>query len=204
MPEVPLIVKGYIIGVMLAFPMGPVGIICVRRMLVDGRKVGLASGFGAATADAVYASLTVLSLGLVSSFLTLESFGLRLAGGIFLIVMGIVMLRSHPVSKTYSIQERGLVHAFFTTFFITLANPAVFFSFAGIMAATGLAHSERTWLDYSMIIGGVFTGSASWWLVLSSFHHFAETLDHANIRILNMITGVVLCCFGLVTIISLY
>lgn len=198
------LLKGYVVGLALAFPMGPVGIICVRRMLVDGRTIGLASGFGAAAADALYAAITVLSLGFVSSFLTLEGFWMRLLGGIFLIALGIFLIRSHPHARIFQIQQSGPVGAFFTTFFITLANPAVFFSFAGIMAAWGLAHKASGLLDHAMTISGVFFGSASWWLAIAYSHNFAETMDHANITILNRITGVILCIFGLVALYGLH
>lgn len=204
MLELSLLCKGYLIGLLLAFPIGPVGIICVRRMLVEGRHIGLASGLGAAAADALYAAIAGLGLGLVSAALDLESFWMPLLGGIFLIAMGGFLFFSHPHGRVYQIQERGLINAFFTAFFITLANPAVFLSFAGIMAGLGLAHAAHSLLDHALIIIGVFCGSASWWLLLSFSPHFAATVDHANIRILNRITGLILCGFGLFALFSLF
>lgn len=204
MAEISFLLKGYFIGMLLAFPIGPVGIICVRRMLVEGRRIGIASGFGAAAADALYAAAAGLGLGLVSSVLTVEKFWMHLFGGLFLIGMGVYLFLAKAHSKTYQIQGRGVVSAFITTFFITLANPAVFFSYAGIMAGLGLAHAANSLLDHALVIAGVFTGSASWWLVIAYSPHFAETMDHANIRILNRVTGVILCGFGLWALLTIH
>jgi threonine/homoserine/homoserine lactone efflux protein len=40
--------KGLAIGFSIAAPVGPIGLLCIRRSLADGPRVGLATGLGAA------------------------------------------------------------------------------------------------------------------------------------------------------------
>jgi threonine/homoserine/homoserine lactone efflux protein len=64
-----ILFKGIAIGLSIAAPVGPIGVLCIRRSLADGRQVGLATGMGAATADAVYGSIAGFGLTAVSGFL---------------------------------------------------------------------------------------------------------------------------------------
>ena len=81
--------KSLIIGFSIAAPVGPIGILCIRRTLADGRRAGFISGLGAATADAFYGAIAAFGLTFISSFLINQSIWLRLAGGLFLIFLGI-------------------------------------------------------------------------------------------------------------------
>jgi threonine/homoserine/homoserine lactone efflux protein len=71
------------LGFSVAAPVGPIGVLCIRRTLADGRTVGLACGLGAATADAFYGlvaglGLTAVSTALVVVFAMLYTLGLAL------------------------------------------------------------------------------------------------------------------------------
>src|SRR6266851_5438270 len=48
------LLKGMLVGVVIALPAGPVGVLCIRRTIFHGRLAGFISGLGAATADAVF------------------------------------------------------------------------------------------------------------------------------------------------------
>jgi threonine/homoserine/homoserine lactone efflux protein len=49
--------RGLIMGFSIAAPVGPIGVLCIRRTLAEGTPSGLVSGLGAATADALYGSI---------------------------------------------------------------------------------------------------------------------------------------------------
>jgi len=50
--DIPILFKGVLLGFSIAAPVGPIGVLCIRRTLADGRAAGFVSGLGAATADA--------------------------------------------------------------------------------------------------------------------------------------------------------
>ena len=64
-----LFLRGLVIGLSIAAPVGPIGVLCIRRTLAQGRSYGLVSGLGAATADAVYGCAAGFGLTFISSFL---------------------------------------------------------------------------------------------------------------------------------------
>ena len=39
-----LVIKGLLIGFSIAAPVGPIGVLCIRRSLAEGRQVGLEIG----------------------------------------------------------------------------------------------------------------------------------------------------------------
>ncbi|MCI7645097.1 MAG: LysE family translocator, partial [Bacteroidales bacterium] len=129
------IMKGLIVGVVCSAPMGPVGILCLRRTIKKGRPYGIATGAGAALSDLFYALLTGYGLSLISGYTTHDNiFGIKIAGGIMLMVFGIYMYRTgprvnyHPEGKT----KGSLLRNFITSFFITLCNPVIIFLFLAL------------------------------------------------------------------------
>src|SRR4051794_40171673 len=77
--------KGCAIGLSIAAPVGPIGVLCIRRSLAEGSRVGFFTGLGAAAADGVYGGVAAFGLTMISSFLTQQQTALRIGGGIFLL-----------------------------------------------------------------------------------------------------------------------
>src|SRR5512133_694932 len=124
--DLQLLLKGLIIGFSIAAPVGQIGVLCIRRTLIDGRAAGFVSGLGAASADAVYGSIAAFGLTVVSSFLVSQQSWFRLAGGIFLCYLGVRIFRSAAASieatgRTDMTASR-LLGAYVSTFFLTLTN----------------------------------------------------------------------------------
>jgi len=59
----------------MAVPIGPAGIMCIRKTLAEGPSHGLIVGLGAATADALYGSIAAFGLTFVSDAIAREHFG---------------------------------------------------------------------------------------------------------------------------------
>lgn len=190
--------KGIVIGFSIAAPVGPIGLLCIRRSLNEGRLIGFVSGLGAATADAIYGTLAALGITAVTSVLVGHHGWLQLAGGLFLVLLGANTLRSKPPDESARGAARSsLFAAYASTFALTLTNPLTILSFVGIFAGVGLGATDgrRT---ASLLVLGVAAGSAAWWLILSSAASWlGERLKHGGLRIVNVLAGVALCGFGL-------
>lgn len=91
------IAKGFVIGLLVSSPMGPINLLTIQRTLNRGRWHGLASGLGAMLSDITYATITLLGLSFVSSFLDVYESELLLFGSIILILFGIGVFRSNPL-----------------------------------------------------------------------------------------------------------
>jgi threonine/homoserine/homoserine lactone efflux protein len=203
--DITFFLKGLIIGFSIAAPVGPIGVLCIRRTLAEGRQSGLLSGLGAATADAVYGSVAGFGLTFIAGFLTQQQFWLSLLGGVFLCYLGLTTFVAPPGSQAAkSTPGRGLAAAYVSTFFLTLTNPATILSFAAIFAGLGLASAGGDYLAASALVGGVFVGSAAWWLLLSGGVSLLRArFTPERLGWVNKISGVVIAGFGLAVLLSL-
>src|SRR5512139_1151568 len=166
--DLPLFLRGLAIGFSIAAPVGPIGILCIRRTLAEGRASGFLSGLGAATADALYGCVAGFGLTVVSGFLVDRRAWIQLIGGVFLLALGVRTLRSRPAQRAAAASEgRGIAASYLSTLFLTLTNPMTIISFAGIFAALGVAETGGSLAAAAWLVAGVFLGSAAWWLLLS-------------------------------------
>lgn len=197
-------VKGLAIGFAIAAPVGPIGVLCIRRSLAEGRWVGLVTGLGAATADATYGAVAAFGLAAISSFLVAQRMWLGLVGGVFLCYLGIRTFVSKPADESARVRSGGLVSAYSSTLFLTLTNPMTILSFAAVFASLGLAASPD-YFSAGLMVVGVFTGSALWWLLLSNgVALFRSRMTPRWMWVVNRISGGIIFGFGLFSLIHFF
>ncbi len=190
-------VKGLVVGFSIAAPVGPIGVLCIRRSLAGGVAMGLATGLGAATADAAYGCVAGFGLTAVSSFLVQRQTWLALIGGVFLCYLGVRTFLSKPASETTQSSSRSLLSAYTSTVVLTLTNPATILSFVAVFAGLGLG-ANASYLAAASLVFGVFTGSALWWLILSNgIGLLRSRVNSAWMQAINRLSGVALLAFGL-------
>jgi len=155
--------QGLLLGVLVAVPVGPIGMLCIQRTLNYGQRVGLLTGLGAACADALYGLIAGLGLTAVTLWLAASEQWLSLIGALLLMGLGIQSLLSQRQSLDTPIGDYKGWHAFTGTFLLTLSNPATILSFIAFISALGLSGDSSGSL---LLVMGVFLGSAFWWLLL--------------------------------------
>lgn len=194
-------VSGLILGFVMATPVGPVGVLCLRRTLSKGRLVGLVSGLGAATADALYGFFAAFGISFISHLLTDLQIWFRLLGSSFLLYLGIKAFRAKPLRNISDSNNKGLLNAYLTTFLITVTNPVTLFAFMAAFAWLGVASVGRSYIAAGELVLGVFLGSSFWWVLISAgIGNFRHKFNHNGIWWLNKISGVMLIVFGLLAL----
>lgn len=197
------LIKGYLIGLSIAAPVGPIGVLCIRRTLAEGRIAGLASGLGAATADAIYGCIAAFGLTFISGFLVSQQAWLRLIGGLFLCYWGARTLLARPAERSAAASGAGLSGIFGATFLLTLTNPMTILSFAVVFAGLGLANTSGDYVSALLLVGGVFLGSASWWLLLSGGVSLSrDRFGATGLQWVNRVSGVIIIVFGIVALVG--
>jgi threonine/homoserine/homoserine lactone efflux protein len=200
--DIGFFLRGLAIGFSIAAPVGPIGVLCIRRTLADGRAAGLASGLGAATADGVYGCVAGFGLTFVSNTLIGQQLWFRLIGGAFLCYLGLKTLLARPVEEAVPAGSNSLIGAYASTFFLTLTNPMTILSFAAIFA--GLGGASGNYVSAAVLVLGVFIGSALWWLTLSTgVSTFRTKFTPHGLRWVNRISGLVIAAFGLLALLGL-
>jgi len=201
--DISILLKGLMIGFSIAATVGPIAVLCIRRTLVEGRSSGLVSGLGAASADAIYGAIAGFGLTLISNFLVDQQTWLRLIGGLFLIYLGLKTFLKKPKDLVLSDQRAKLIDTYGSTLFLTLTNPMTIISFVAIFAGLGLASEGSNYLSASMLVLGVFFGSALWYILLSyGVGIFREKFTLAGLKWVNRISGVIIASFGLYIFVS--
>lgn len=198
------LIRGMVFGLSIAAPVGPMGVLCIRRTLANGRLTGFVSGLGVATADASYGAVAAFGLTFISTFLVNQQIWLRLIGGIFLCYLGITTLRAKPAERAATAGGRGLGGMYLSTFLLTLTNPLTILSFAAIFAGIGVGNINGAYGSAALLVLGVFAGSALWWFFLSSMTGLVRTkLTAAHLVWVNRISGGVILAFGIIALVSI-
>jgi threonine/homoserine/homoserine lactone efflux protein len=196
-------VKGVILGFSIAAPVGPIGILCIQRSLNSGFVRGFASGLGAATADALYGVIAAFGLSVITSFLVARTGFLRLGGGLFLCYLGVKTFLSVPSDHAVSLKSEGLIGSYLSTFLLTLTNPMTILSFTLIFGGVGLSATAGDYTSATLVVLGVFTGSGSWWLLLSTgVSFFRKRFSLHNLRWVNRISGGIIAGLGLLVLLN--
>jgi threonine/homoserine/homoserine lactone efflux protein len=202
--DISFLLKGLFIGFSIAAPVGPIGLLCIRRTLAEGRTFGLVSGLGAATADAIYGCIAGFGLTFISTFLISQQVWFRVIGGLFLCYLGLKAFLSRPVEQMASAKRNGLMGAYASTFFLTLTNPMTILSFAAIFAGLGVASTSGNYVSAGVLVLGVFSGSAFWWLLLSGgVSFFQAKFNLRELKWVNRISGILILLFGLYVLLGI-
>jgi threonine/homoserine/homoserine lactone efflux protein len=190
--------KGLAVGFSIAAPVGPIGLLCVRRTLTGGWGLGFATGMGAATADMVYGLVAAAGLTAVTELLVGARQPLQFAGGAALILLGLTFVRAQAPGERVGADSTGLTKAYAATFLLTLTNPATILSFAAVMAGLGAMTASG---ETAMLVAGVFLGSALWWLALSTgVSLIRHRLPAAALLWINRTSGVAIVVFGILAL----
>ena len=214
-----LFVKGIVIGLVIAAPVGPIGFLCISRTLEYGTVIGLATGLGAATADAVYGGVAAFGLMQIAVALSEQDTVLRIGGGLILCLIGLRSLfLAERRQQEFAAKEamaggasgpngpqlnRGVPGYFGSSFLLTLANPATILGFLAFFAAVGWARDLETHSAASIMVAGVFLGSAAWWLGLAiATAHLSSHMGQRQRVLVQRLSGVVIMGFGIFALLS--
>jgi len=189
-----ILYKGFIIGILVSAPMGPIGLLCIQRTLNKGRWHGFFSGLGAACSDVLYALLTCLGMGIVIDFIQSNQDILQVIGGILMIFFGIYTYRSNPSKNLHKspTAPKNYYQDALTAFGLTLANPLIIIPYIALFARFNFLAEGKT---FSILFGlaSIASGAVFWWFLITFLVN--KVRSNFNVRglwIMNRIVGVVI------------
>jgi threonine/homoserine/homoserine lactone efflux protein len=197
-----LLLEGMMIGFALALPVGPVGILCIRESLIEGRLRGIVIGMGGATADLIFSGIAAFSITSISDIIDRNRFWIRICCGIFLILFGIITFKRKPKDNTIRIKSHILLKTYLITLFIALSNPLTIFAYIAVFAFLGIGLSHNLLMLSSLVVG-VSMGSLAWFLVLNTFTvYYGEKFKQTGTYWVNRLTGILIMISGIISIVS--
>lgn len=196
--------KGFLLGLIVSIPLGPIGALCIQRTIGKGYRSGLLGGLGAACADTLYAVVAGFGVSIVIDLLTKIQKWVQITGSVIFIVLAYKVFNTNPaiqVRKDRRQKHRPL-EDFVTTFFLTFSNPAPIFvfmaGFAGFIVNGQVHHG-----DIILSIAGVFMGCFTWWASLVSLvNMFRHKIRLRHLLWINKITGIIVFICAIVLLLE--
>jgi threonine/homoserine/homoserine lactone efflux protein len=200
-----ILLRGVVLGLSIAAPVGPIGVLCIRRTLAAGRVAGFVLGLGAATADMLYGAVAAFGLRVISSLLVSGEIWIHLIGACFLCWLGVKTILTPPaVESNVVIARTSLVGSYVTTLLLTLTNPTTILSFIAIFAGIGVLGSGGGSATAGLTVLGIFCGSALWWFILSGIVNMIRSKFTPRLmRLVNYLSGAILLGFALYALVTL-
>jgi threonine/homoserine/homoserine lactone efflux protein len=193
---------GIAIGFGMAVPIGPIGIIFIRKALTEGFKRALVVALGAATADFMYGAIAAFGLTVIEDLIQSQMIPIRIVGGLILLYLGYKTYKSHPELSQNTPKNGNTLTTYISTVFLTLTNPATIIGFLGIFATLGLGKGLAP-ITASQLSIGIFVGSFLWFMTLSYFVRlFRKKLNEEGLWWVNKISGVLITLCGLLVFLS--
>lgn len=194
-----MFIKGFLVGFFLCAPMGPIGLFCIRKSLMEGRMAGLAAFLGASTVDGLFCGIAGLGTAYIVDFLRQEQIFVKLGGGLILVLLGLRLFLARPKEKAFKVRGRGVLGAFASTFFLMLANPLPILIFTATFTALGLHGWKGAYVSTAALVAGVLTGSALWAPILVTVVSlFRPQFTPRLLLLANRAIGAIIFGFGMV------
>ena len=202
-----IIINGFIFGLVLAAPVGPVGVLCVQRTLSEGRLHGLLSGLGAAVGDAIYGAIAAFGVSAVQLWIADHQASLRTVGGIVLLLLAAktLILKSNQKNQKNvgKLHTENLLQDLISTFLLAITNPVTMLTFAGLFVTLGTTDVGDSVNNAALLVFGVFIGSAAWWFALAFTANLARPyLDGGYQKWVARISAAILISFGVYALVT--
>ena len=203
---VDIIYKGFLIGVLVSAPMGPIGLLCVQRTLDKGQWHGFFSGVGAAFSDVFYAGFISLGIGFIIDFITINQYILQIIGSILLMVFGIYVFRSNPFKRIHEPGENDNSYSqdAITAFFLTLSNPMIIFLFIALFARFNFIAPEEKLFSILLGLVSILVGALSWWFLITFLvGKLRKIMNLKSLLIMNRAVGTLIIILSVYFLFSL-
>jgi threonine/homoserine/homoserine lactone efflux protein len=191
--------QGFLVGLVLCAPFGPIGVLAVRRTLVAGRLAGAVSLLGASTADGLYCALAGLGIQDFTSYLSEGKLWFQILASLLLLGIGMRIFTARPAKMSLHLSVNGLLESFTGPFLLVLANPLSLLVFGALFTALGVHGWKADTLPTLLLVAGVFLGSVTWAPILSGgARHFTKKLNPRRMHLVDRFSGGLIGAAGLV------
>ena len=202
--EFTYILKGFLIGICAAIPLGPVAMLVIQKTLTEGRKAGFSCGLGCSVADCIFACISGLALYTASQFIEKNTFLIQIIGGVILIAGGMIMFFSHIreiKKRDHSYDPLNFVKAMM----MCITNPGALAIMLGLFAFFHMDLSAIPPYLRALSLAMVFCGSVSYWYLFShAVNRLGYRFPFKLLVTLNRIFGIVVVVCGVVLMVKAF
>lgn len=202
--DISLLLRGLVVGLAIAAPIGPIGVLCIQRTLAQGVVPGIVTGFGSSTAHGLYAAIAGFGFALIGDAHSSGQVALRLIGGGYLAYLALRIARTEPTVHAQTGPSRGLLTTYFSSFAVDITSPGTLVLFAAIFAGLGTTNAAGHYGATALLVLGVLVGSGLWWVLLSNGVNLLRTrLNQMWLRWVNHLSALILLGFAAFVLLGL-
>jgi threonine/homoserine/homoserine lactone efflux protein len=198
-----ILLKSLLLGFLFTLPLGPIGVLCVRRILQFGRLYGFLLGISQVFVVLIYSIIAILSMDFLTEFFAKYPFWIRLSAGLVLMGFGIkIFLTKSSVTTKKDVSKKRFIADFFSIIGLMLISPHTLLIFLAFFAVLGL-YEASTVIKHIEVVFGILLGSLfSWALVCVCFAGYKTKTTQKVMTWINRSVGILLAGFGIVVCIS--
>lgn len=206
--ELDLILKGLMLGIMVAMPVGPIGILCVHKTISQGRKYGFTASLGSSTADAIFSTVVALGIKIISETIKQNQNIINVVTAVFLALIGAKIFFMNP-SENKGEEEKVVTTSLLLTYLkvlaLTLLNPVSILLFIALFAHLNLSADIHNSKDIVKLILSIFCGSAGMWYITTAIVAlFSKNMTERNIWMVEKIVGIVIMFISVMAVIKIF
>ncbi|MDO5524049.1 MAG: LysE family transporter [Bacteroidia bacterium] len=195
------IIKGFVIGILVSAPVGPMGMLAIQRTLSKGRWHGFFTGLGIMCSDLLYAFFSILGVSVFSSFLTNGEKTIQVIGSALLIALGFFLFRAHPLkgwTPQMKPEEIKYHRDFISAFALAIANVGIFFVFITLFARFQFNPIEDGKGKILVAMLSILAGASLWWFSITwLISRVRKHFSRRSLIILNRTVGSILMLIGM-------
>jgi threonine/homoserine/homoserine lactone efflux protein len=197
-----LLLKGFTVGFLVAAPIGPIAILCIRQTVAYGFWIGMASALGASIADAMYSTAAALGASSINHIFQEYAQIFYCIGGAFLLYIGGKVFITKIAEVKTEKETSTFTAAFFYTFVLTFMSPMTTLLFITMFSNSGVFEKPLFTPDIVSLSFGVFCGAMVWWIILcgSVAKIYQRFKSVAVFQLVNKLSGIAIMCFALFTL----
>ncbi|NDB69949.1 MAG: LysE family translocator [Methylocystaceae bacterium] len=189
------------IGIAIAAPVGPIGMLCIKKTLEVGFRGALLVGLGAAFADAAFGAIATCAVSEIFKILVSNAQTIKLLGGVFLLYLAYREAKQTTASSEATVKSKTQLKLVAEIFFLTMTNPMTILSFIGIFAS--ISNGPASGLESVAMVVGIFLGSMMWWCILgATITKMKHRLPMTWIEGIKRISCLILAGFGIFSVVS--
>ncbi len=201
LPNPFIVPVGFIIGILLALPIGPVNLLGLQRAAERGFVGGMAAGLGIMIGDGLLALCAALGVNAISGALRDYRTAIQIIGGLALIIAGAKLYFTKPVFMSAGDAEKATLKDYLwdipETFLLTITNPGAVIGMIAIFGGVSSFVEVSSYIDAFVMVAAIMGGSFAYWVVVSQqISSFRHLLDEARMGIINRVAGLILVGFG--------
>lgn len=199
-----IFITSFVIGVLIAAPIGPVSVLCIRYSLKQNFIAGMLVGIGAASGDLIYAIIATISMDVINDYMASAEWIFQIIGGCFLLLLSIQAVINEKKINIDEVEQYTKLHdskkyIFVISFFTTVLSPMTIMLFISLLSSADLELESTA--SYIVVPVGILIGTIGWMTAMAIvLQYIKHKITQKTAHYINLFSNISIAIFGIIAI----